>query len=75
MEAIVGFSIFALIALGYIASLVWIYRDAQFRGKPALVVLILAGVIAWPVSLLVWIALRPAPRRSMVGARLRRRVA
>jgi hypothetical protein len=50
---------FATSLLLYFGSLVWIYRDAQLRGKPAFLVAFLAAVMAWPVSLLVWIALRP----------------
>lgn len=47
------------IAVLFLSSLVWIYRDAELRGKPGMLVAILAALIAWPVSLLVWIALRP----------------
>jgi hypothetical protein len=48
----------------YLWSGVWICRDADRRGKPGMLVAILALVIAWPISLLVWIALRPEPPRS-----------
>ncbi|HEX2860033.1 MAG TPA: hypothetical protein VHN79_00250 [Lacunisphaera sp.] len=56
--------IFVGMIVVYFGSLTWIYGDAERRGKPALLVTILAAAIAWPVSLLVWIALRPplAPR-------------
>jgi hypothetical protein len=43
-------------------SAVWAYKDADRRGKPPLLVAALIVLIAWPVSLLVWIALRPERR-------------
>jgi hypothetical protein len=53
-------SLAAAFALAYIASLVWVFRDARRRGKSGLLVLLLAWWW-WPVSLLVWLALRPHP--------------
>jgi hypothetical protein len=53
---------FAALLFPFIGSLVWISRDAKLRGKPGLLVASLAAVLAWPISLLVWIALRPAPQ-------------
>jgi len=56
-------TIFVLLFLSFLVvffgSLMWIHGDAQLRGKPGILVAILAAVLAWPVSLLVWIALRP----------------
>ena len=37
----------------------WAYHDAKSRGKPPLLVSMLVLLIGWPVSLAVWIALRP----------------
>lgn len=55
--------VFLLVALGvWLWSGVWIARDANARGKPGWLVAILALFIAWPISLLVWIALRPEHR-------------
>ena len=49
-----------LLLLGvWLWSGIWIARDAAVRGKPGMLVSVLALLIAWPVSLLVWIALRP----------------
>ena len=45
--------------VGFVFSLVWIYGDAVRRGKSGVLVALLAALIAWPLSLLVWIALRP----------------
>jgi hypothetical protein len=46
----------------WFASGVWIARDADKRGKPGGLVALLALVLCWPISLLVWIALRPEER-------------
>ena len=43
----------------YIWSGVWVYRDAEGRGKPGFLVALLVLFVAWPIGLLVWIALRP----------------
>lgn len=52
--------LFLTVALGlYIWSGVWVYRDAERRGKPGALVALLVLLIAWPIGLLVWIALRP----------------
>lgn len=50
---------FTAALLLFLASVIWIYRDAKSRGKPGVLVAVLAAVLVWPVSLLVWIALRP----------------
>ena len=39
-------------------SFIWIYRDAEARDKPGCLVLFLAAMF-WPISFLVWLALRP----------------
>ena len=52
----------AVVVFPFVASLIWIGRDAEFRGMSGFLVAILAGFIAWPLSLLLWIALRPPPR-------------
>ena len=61
--------------VGFVFSLIWIYRDANRRGKPGFLVALLAALIAWPVSLLVWIALRPndRPEQYRRSRRLNRR--
>jgi len=40
-------------------SLVWVYRDAEERGKPGWAVSLAVLVLKRPVSLLLWIAFRP----------------
>ena len=43
----------------WIWSGVWAHRDAELRGKPPMLVSLLVLLLSWPISLLVWIALRP----------------
>ena len=42
----------------YIASIVWVYRDAQRRGKNGVLVALLVALISWPMGLLVWLLIR-----------------
>jgi hypothetical protein len=60
---------YALIALGsavllglLIWSLVWVYKDAEARGKPGCIVALLVFLLSWPLSLLAWIVFRPESR-------------
>jgi hypothetical protein len=50
---------FVLFVALWVWSLVWVYRDAQSRGKSGLLVVLLVALFWWPVSLLIWIAYRP----------------
>jgi hypothetical protein len=50
--------ILSVIAL-WIWSGIWAARDAAQRGKPAWLVGLLVMAVGWPLSLLVWIVLRP----------------
>jgi len=45
----------------YLWSGVWVYRDAERRGKPAWLVTLLVLLLSWPLSLAVWVVLRPEP--------------
>ena len=58
--AVVGFSLFfvLLIAL-FVISLVWVFRDAELRGKSGLLVALMVALLSWPIGLLVWIVFRP----------------
>lgn len=51
------------VVVSWFWSGVWAARDAAQRGKPGWLVGLLVMFIGWPVSLLVWIALRPENRR------------
>lgn len=47
----------------YFGSGAWVYKDARKRGKPPMLVALLVLLVAWPIGLLVWIALRPQNHR------------
>jgi hypothetical protein len=56
--AIVAVIVFALM----IWSLIWVYNDAEARGKSGCLVALLVFLLSWPLSLLVWIVFRPEKR-------------
>ena len=47
----------------YIASIIWAYSDGRARGKSGCLVALLVALLSWPISLLVWLALRPEKYR------------
>jgi len=47
----------------YVWSGFWIYKDAKSRGKPALLFTVLVMLFAWPIGLVIWIAVRPEGQR------------
>lgn len=53
-----------ILAACYIASIIWAYRDAGLRGKPAWAVALLVALLSWPFGLLAWIIFRPALRTA-----------
>lgn len=58
----IGFSelvMLLLVPVLYVASIVWGYRDATHRGSNGLMVCILIGLAAWPLSLVIWWFIRP----------------
>ena len=62
MEAL-GYFILSLGIIGvlcvFIWSLVWVYRDAKKRVKRASLVVLLVALMNWPVSILLWLVIRP----------------
>jgi hypothetical protein len=57
-----------VIVLGLLIwSLVWVYRDAEKRGKSGALVALLVFLLEWPVSLLVWLVFRPEIKPSPVA--------
>lgn len=56
----VPFALFAAIVWGM--SAIWVYRDAQDRGKTGFLVMMLVLLCAWPFSLLFWVMVRPPPK-------------
>jgi hypothetical protein len=52
--------ILVLLFLGLLIwSLVWVYSDAERRGKSGCLVVLLVLLSSWPISLLLWIVSRP----------------
>jgi hypothetical protein len=49
------FVVFALL----VWSLIWVYQDAEKRGKSGILVALLVFLLEWPISLLVWLVFRP----------------
>jgi hypothetical protein len=45
-------------------SLIWAYGDAEKRGKPGWLVVLLILLLNWPISLLVWLVFRPEVKVS-----------
>ena len=53
-------TLMGIVVLGLlIASLVWAYRDAEMRGKPGWLVVLVILFMNWPFSLLLWLLFRP----------------
>ena len=48
----------------YVASIIWVARDATKRGKSGRLAGIFAALAVWPCSLLFWLWLRPANLQS-----------
>ncbi len=54
-----------LVILGLLIwSLVWVWRDAEKRGKPGWIVALMVFLLEWPISLLVWLVFRPDIKTS-----------
>ena len=49
------------IALLYVGSVVWVYRDAETQGKRGWVMAALVALFFWPISLVVWVFSRSRP--------------
>ena len=49
-----------LVVLGLLIwSLIWVYGDAEKRGKQGWLAVLVALFVSWPFSLLLWILFRP----------------
>ena len=53
--AVMGLVIFGL----YVWSIIWAWTDADRRGKPGWAVALLVALVSWPLSLVVWLVVRP----------------
>ncbi len=55
----VGIIIGIITLIIYFWSIVWTYKDAEKRGRPGWLVALLVAIISWPLSLFVWLLIRP----------------
>lgn len=53
-----------------IASFVWLYQDAEERGKKGLTAILLVLLTGWPISFLWWFWLRPKGERHPINWKL-----
>jgi len=53
-----------------IASFVWLYRDAEERGKKGRTAILLVLLTGWPISFLWWFWLRPKGERHPINWKL-----
>ena len=58
-----------LAVAGFIASVIWVSRDARKRGKSGLLGGLFAILAGWPVSLIFWLWLRPQTTKKSWSAR------
>jgi hypothetical protein len=49
----------AILLPAFIASIAWVWRDAERRGQPGFIVAVLVAFLFWPFSLIVWLLARP----------------
>ncbi len=60
---------FILLALwAYVASIIWVSRDARKRGMGGGLAGVFAALAVWPLSLLLWLWLRPVKLPSGYGS-------
>ena len=48
-----------------VASLIWVYRDAEVRNKSGTLVVLLVLLLNWPLSLLLWLVFRPEDSKDL----------
>ena len=53
-----------IVATIFVGSLVWLYLDAEKRGKSRLVALLFVLLTGWPASFIWWFWLRPPVQRA-----------
>lgn len=54
--------IMIVIGIVYLISIVWSYNDAKKRGVNGLIVALLVAFVAWPLSFIGWLILRPSKK-------------
>jgi uncharacterized membrane protein YiaA len=60
-----------LLLSAFIASIVWVWRDAERRGQPGFIVAVLVAFLFWPFSLIVWLLARPQVGATPTAGRQR----
>ncbi len=48
-----------LFGVPFLISLAWVWSDANRRGMPGWLVAVIIGFAMWPLSLVVWLLIRP----------------
>ena len=61
----------AILLPAFIASIVWVWRDAERRGQPGFIVAVLVTFLFWPFSLIVWLLARPQVGATPTAGRQR----
>jgi hypothetical protein len=61
---ILRYCCFSLLLLLYIGAMIWVFRDAEWRGKNGCVVALLVTVVGWPLGLILWLVFRPSSSES-----------
>lgn len=63
MDTLIWMLIFLTVVMWFfallVASLIWVYQDAESRKKSGILVAILVLLLNWPISLLLWFIFRP----------------
>lgn len=49
--------------IAWIFSVAWVYDDANRRNMAGWAVALLVAFVSWPLSLIVWLVIRPRNRR------------
>jgi hypothetical protein len=60
-----------LLLAAFIASIAWVWRDAERRGQPGFIVAVLVAFLFWPFSLIVWLLARPQVGATPTAGRQR----
>jgi serine/threonine protein kinase len=61
----------AVLLPAFIASIAWVWRDAERRGQPGFIVAVLVAFLFWPFSLIVWLLARPQVGATPTAGRQR----
>jgi len=73
-----AFPLLLLVALGLVllavwaGSVAWVWRDADRRGQPGFIVAVLVALLFWPLSVVVWLLVRPSLTPANAGLRASR---